>query len=150
MRQLAEFMDYVPLDDVASGVKVKSIFSFTISPDMKQQGTASAMLEQVRSDAENVRIEFVEAYPYKESVFMSSDFISIKSKKVKVMRKTIKKPLGVSPAVWFYIKLIGQSTMHLSATVGRRFNTLSVVLRAAARLSGVILSGRGTLVFEPV
>lgn len=87
MRQLAEFMDYVPLDDVASGVKVKSIFSFTISPDMKQQGTASAMLEQVRSDAENVRTEFVEAYPYKESVFMSSDFISIKSKKVKVMRK---------------------------------------------------------------
>ena len=68
------FMDYVPLDEIVSGVKVKSIFCFTIAPDMQQKGIATMLLERVCEDAAKEGFDFVEAYPYKESSYQSSHF----------------------------------------------------------------------------
>lgn len=68
------FMSYVPLEEPGSGIKVKSIFCFVIAPDMKRQGIATRLLERVCKDAAQDGFDFVEAYPYKESSYQSSDF----------------------------------------------------------------------------
>lgn len=68
------FMSYVPLEESNSGIKVKSIFCFVIAPEMKRQGIATRLLERVCKDAAQEGFDFVEAYPYKESSFQSSDY----------------------------------------------------------------------------
>lgn len=68
------FMDYVPLDDIHSGVKVKSVFCFVIAPEMKRKGIATSLLERVCDDALQDGFDFVEAYPFKTSAYQSSDF----------------------------------------------------------------------------
>lgn len=68
------FMDYVPLEEPGSDIKVKSIFCFMIAPEMKRQGIATQFLERVCNDAAEDGFDFVEAYPYKESSYQSSDF----------------------------------------------------------------------------
>lgn len=68
------FMDYVPLEESSAGIKVKSIFCFVIAPQMKRKGIATLLLERVCKDALQEGFDFVEAYPYKESSYQSSDF----------------------------------------------------------------------------
>lgn len=67
-------MDYVPLDDIVSGVKVKSVFCFTIAPDMQRKGIATILLERVCEDAAKDGFVFVEAYPAYAHGWQSSDF----------------------------------------------------------------------------
>lgn len=68
------FMGYVPLEEPNAGIKVKSIFCFVIAPGMKRKGIATLLLERVCQDAARDSFDFVEAYPYKESGYQSSDF----------------------------------------------------------------------------
>lgn len=68
------FMAYVPLEESSTGIKVKSIFCFVIASEMKRQGIATLLLERVCKDAAQDGFDFVEAYPYKESSYQSSDF----------------------------------------------------------------------------
>ena len=67
------FMDYVPLES-DKNIKVKSIFCFTVAPKKKRKGIATMLLEQVCTDAAQDGFDFVEAYPYKESNWQSSNF----------------------------------------------------------------------------
>lgn len=59
------FMSEIPTGESDPGVKVKSIFCFTITPDMKRQGIATRLLERVCEDAARDGFDFVEAYPNK-------------------------------------------------------------------------------------
>ena len=68
------FMDYVPLEEPDVGIHVKSVFCFVIAPEMRRKGIASLLLERVCKDAAQDGFDFVEAYPYKESGYQSSDF----------------------------------------------------------------------------
>ena len=68
------FMDYVPLEESNTDIKVKSIFCFVIAPEMKRKGTATLLLERVCKDAVEDGFDFVEVYPHKESSYQSSDF----------------------------------------------------------------------------
>ncbi len=68
------FMAYVPLEEPNSDIKVKSIFCFVIAPEMKRQGIATRLLERVCKDAAQEGFDFVEAYPYKELSYQSSDY----------------------------------------------------------------------------
>lgn len=63
-------MNYVPLDDK----KVKSIYCFTIAPEMRRKGIATMLLERVCRDAKIEGYEVVEAYPYKEQSYQSSNY----------------------------------------------------------------------------
>ena len=67
-------MDYVPLEESNTDIKVKSIFCFMIAPEMKRKGIATLLLERVCKDAVQDGFDFVEVYPYKESSYQSSDF----------------------------------------------------------------------------
>lgn len=99
----SRFMDYVPLEGSNTGTKVKSIFCFVIAPEMKRKGIATLLLERVCQDAFQDGFDFVEAYPYKESSFQSSDFggyfemykksgfyVSLETEQGLVMRKQLK------------------------------------------------------------
>ncbi|WOO35603.1 GNAT family N-acetyltransferase [Anaerocolumna sp. AGMB13020] len=68
------FMSYVPLEESDTDIKVKSVFCFMIASEKKRQGIATLLLERVCQDAEQDGFHFVEAYPYKESSYQSSDF----------------------------------------------------------------------------
>ncbi|NLG81902.1 MAG: GNAT family N-acetyltransferase [Bacilli bacterium] len=63
-------LDFLSLDDE----KVKSVFCFTIAPEMKRKGIATALLERVCQDAKDEGYNVVEAYPYHEKGNLSSDF----------------------------------------------------------------------------
>jgi len=97
------FMDYVPLEESNTDIKVKSIFCFMIAPEMKRKGIATLLLERVCKDAIQDGFDFVEAYPYKESSYQSSDFgghfemykksgfhVSLEAEQGLVMRKQLK------------------------------------------------------------
>jgi GNAT superfamily N-acetyltransferase len=97
------FMDYVPLEEANTDIKVKSIFCFMIAPEMKRKGIATLLLERVCKDAIQDGFDFVEAYPYKESSYQSSDFgghfemykksgfhVSLEAQQGLVMRKQLK------------------------------------------------------------
>ena len=45
------FMDYVPLEESGTDIKVKSIFCFVIAPEMKRKGIATQLLKQVCEEA---------------------------------------------------------------------------------------------------
>ena len=64
------FMGYVPVDEQ----KVKSIFCFVIAPKMWRTGIATQLLERVCHDAAKDGFGFVEAYPYNENAWQSSNF----------------------------------------------------------------------------
>ncbi len=96
-------MDYVPIEESNTGIKVKSIFCFVIAPEMKRKGIATLLLERVCKDAVQDGFDFVEAYPYKESSYQSSDFgghfemykksgfhVSFETEQGLVMRKQLK------------------------------------------------------------
>jgi GNAT superfamily N-acetyltransferase len=55
--------------------KVKSIFCFTIAPDMKRKGIAAQLLEYVCKDAADDGFDYIEVYPNKEFVNVFHDFM---------------------------------------------------------------------------
>lgn len=57
------FKTAVNTTEFGSDSKVKSIYCFTIAPEMKRKGIATKLLEQVCRDAADEGFEFVEAYP---------------------------------------------------------------------------------------
>jgi len=67
-------MGSIPTEDPASGLKVKSIFCFTIAPEMKRRGIAKQLLERVCHDAAGDGFDFIEAYPNKEFTSDIVDF----------------------------------------------------------------------------
>lgn len=98
-----KFMDYVPLEESNTDIKVKSIFCFVIAPEMKRKGIATQLMERVCKDAFQDGFDVVEAYPHKESSYQSSDFgghfemykksgflVSLETERGLVMRKQLK------------------------------------------------------------
>ncbi len=65
------FMSGVTNDD---NVKIKSVFCFTIAPEMKRKGIASMLLERVTQDAARDGFDFVEAYPEKNVADQTINF----------------------------------------------------------------------------
>ena len=59
-------MGYVPIEEANTGIKVKSIFCYTIAPEMKRKGVATQLMERVCKDAAQDGFDFVETYPNKE------------------------------------------------------------------------------------
>lgn len=55
--------------------KVKSIFCFVIAPAMQRKGIATQLLERICIDAANERFDYIEAYPKKEFMNVSRDFM---------------------------------------------------------------------------
>ena len=68
-------MGSVPKEELSLGKKVKSIFCFTVSPEMKRKGIASKLLERVCQDAFLDGFDFVEAYPNKIFDSEGDDFM---------------------------------------------------------------------------
>lgn len=65
----------VNTNELTPNVKVKSIFCFTIAPDMKRSGIATQLLERVCKDAADDGYDIVEAYPNKKFVDVFQDFM---------------------------------------------------------------------------
>ncbi len=65
------FMNHVPVE---KDMNVKSVFCFMIAPEMKRKGIATMLLERVCEDAACEGFDYVEAYPYMDCGFYSSDF----------------------------------------------------------------------------
>ena len=68
------FMDAVPTEESESGVRIKSVFCFTVAPEMKRKGIATRMLGRVCQDAALDGFDFVEAYPRKNPVDENINF----------------------------------------------------------------------------
>lgn len=66
------FMKDVPVD---ANEKIKSVFCFVIAPQYQRHGIASQLLKQVIKDAQADGFDFVEAYPNKHFLSISSDFM---------------------------------------------------------------------------
>lgn len=60
------FMGSVPTEESSSGIQVKSVFCFTIAPEMRRKGVANLLLERACQDAAKDGFDFVEAYPRKK------------------------------------------------------------------------------------
>jgi GNAT superfamily N-acetyltransferase len=69
------FMGSMPIDELYSGKKTKSIFCFAIAPEMKRKGIAKMFLECVCQDAANEGFDIVEAYPNKIFINEEDDFM---------------------------------------------------------------------------
>lgn len=69
------FMGSVPVDEVAQGIRVKSVFCFTVAPERKRKEVASRLLERVCRDAAQDGFECIEAYPNKVFVDDEEDFM---------------------------------------------------------------------------
>lgn len=59
-------LGYAPLEEVGSGLRVKSVFCFAVAPQWKRRGVATQLLERVCADASAEGFHFVEAYPQRE------------------------------------------------------------------------------------
>jgi len=68
-------MGSIPTEELSSCLKVKSIFCFAITPEMKRKGIAKRFLERVCQDAAQDGFDFVEAYPSKKFVSEEEDFM---------------------------------------------------------------------------
>ncbi len=69
------FMTSVSAIEPTPDIKVKSVFCFTIAPDMKRKGVATQLLERVCKDAADDGFDFVEAYPNKRFINVFRDFM---------------------------------------------------------------------------
>jgi GNAT superfamily N-acetyltransferase len=67
------FMGSVPTEEASSDIKVKSVFCFTIAPEMRRKGVSKLLLDRVCQDAAKDGFDFVEAYPRKESFNEAKD-----------------------------------------------------------------------------
>lgn len=54
--------------------KVKSVFCFLVSPDMRGKGIAKMMLDKICHDAEKDGFDYIEAYPRDNSVSSKNNF----------------------------------------------------------------------------
>ena len=68
-------MGEIPIEDPASGFKVKSIFCFAISPEMQRRGIAGKLVARVCLDAAEDGFDFVEACPNKEFIDTAEDYM---------------------------------------------------------------------------
>lgn len=55
--------------------KTKSVFCFTVAPNMRRKGIATQLLERVCKDAFNDGFDFIEAYPNKGYTNMFYDYV---------------------------------------------------------------------------
>ncbi len=55
--------------------KIKSVFCFTVAPEMRGKGIASALLEKVIEDARADGYDYIEAYPNKEKTDMYYNYV---------------------------------------------------------------------------
>lgn len=62
-------------DDESAGMKIKSVFCFVVSPEMRRRGIAGMLLEKVCEDAGNDGFDAVEAYPIKEFINEQYDYM---------------------------------------------------------------------------
>lgn len=69
------FMPSIKATESSPDIKVKSVFCFTIAPDMKRKGIAAQLLEHVCKDAASDGYDYIEAYPNKEFVNVFQDFM---------------------------------------------------------------------------
>ena len=69
------FMSSIPIDELSSGKKVKSIFCFAIAPEMQRKGIAKMLLERVCEDAAKEGFDYVESYPNKIFYNIEDDFM---------------------------------------------------------------------------
>lgn len=69
------FMTSVNTADSNLDSKVKSVFCFTIAPDMRRKGIAARLLERVCRDAADDGFDYIEAYPNKEFINVFRDFM---------------------------------------------------------------------------
>lgn len=69
------FMTTINTTEANPNNRVKSIFCFTIAPDMKRKGIATQLLERVCSDAADDGFDYIEAYPNKEFINVFYDFM---------------------------------------------------------------------------
>ena len=64
----------LPKEEFNTGIRVKSIFCFTIAREMKRKGIATQLLERVCKDAAQDGFDFVEAYPKKDAMDDAENF----------------------------------------------------------------------------
>ena len=69
------FMQSVNTVEANPSSKIKSIFCFVIAPAMQRKGIATRLLERVCADAADEGFDCVEAYPKKDFVSVSRDFM---------------------------------------------------------------------------
>ena len=69
------FMGEVSTDEVSSGVRIKSVFCFLVTPNFRRKGITKLLLERVCKDALEDGFDFVEAYPHKSFVNEAVDFM---------------------------------------------------------------------------
>lgn len=69
------FMKTINTTEANPNNRVKSIFCFTIAPDMKRKGIATQLLERVCKDAATEGFDYIEAYPNQEFVNVFDDFM---------------------------------------------------------------------------
>ncbi len=55
--------------------KIKSVFCFTVAPDFRGKGVATALLERVIEDARSDGYEYLESYPNKEKTDMYYNYV---------------------------------------------------------------------------
>jgi len=65
----------VPTEELATGIRVKSIFCFLIAPEYRRKGITKLLLERVCQDAVDDGFDFIEAYPLKEYINEAKDFM---------------------------------------------------------------------------
>jgi GNAT superfamily N-acetyltransferase len=69
------FMKDVPTDELATGIRVKSIFCFLVAPEFRGNGITKLLLERVIQDAVDDGFDFIEAYPLKEYINEAKNFM---------------------------------------------------------------------------
>jgi GNAT superfamily N-acetyltransferase len=69
------FMGSVLTEESHPDIKVKSVFCFTIAPEMRRKGIAKLLLERVCQDAAQDGFDFVEAYPKKAFTNEAEDYM---------------------------------------------------------------------------
>ena len=66
---------FIPTEESAPELRVKSVFCFVIAPEMRRQGIASQLLARICQDAAADGFDYVEAYPEKEVTANTENFM---------------------------------------------------------------------------
>jgi GNAT superfamily N-acetyltransferase len=69
------FMKDVSTEELATGIRVKSIFCFLVAPEFRRKGITKLLLERLCQDAVDDGFDFIEAYPLKEYINEAKDFM---------------------------------------------------------------------------
>jgi len=65
----------VPTEELATGIRVKSIFCFLVAREFRRKGITKLLLERVCQDAVDDGFDFIEAYPLKEYMNEAKDYM---------------------------------------------------------------------------